>query len=353
MNAHQKACLDKDQLGVDHCGVGRLDVGHLNVSRSGEGHSGEGRSGEGHSGEGHQFDCHHHVDNPFVKHSLTKADLMSERPSGLDAKAIDELEIPADLPASVQQAAKRSGLRYPSFVQQLVSTAFASLTFWQQTDVERLLWLADRLGLDPLAKELIAIESEETFPKAIAFMITLDGWVKLLHRHPRFKGMAFEEGPLDEQGYPLWMSCTLYWEGFTCPWVVKEWAQEHRSLHELWLRYPRRMLRHKALIQCARLALGVGGGWIGGVWSEEAPVRTSEGRGERRGEDRGAQQMTGAAQSTCGLENDSPGEKSSSAKSSEALTLEKTRPQGSKNAFAAPAKRFTDQDGLRRALSSA
>ncbi len=76
------------------------------------------------------------------------------------------------------------------------------------------------------------------------------------------------------------MSCTLYWEGFTCPWVVKEWAQEHRSLHELWLRYPRRMLRHKALIQCARLALGVGGGWIGGVWSEEAPDRSSKLRGE-------------------------------------------------------------------------
>ena len=134
MNAHQKACLDKDQLGVDHCGVGRLDVG-----------------------------------------PLAKGDLMSERPSSLDANTLHELEIPADLPASVQQAAKRSGLRYPSFVQQLVSTAFASLTFWQQTDVERLLWLADRLGLDPPAKELIAIESEETFPKAIAFMITLDG----------------------------------------------------------------------------------------------------------------------------------------------------------------------------------
>ena len=237
-------------------------------------------------------------------------------------------------------------------MQQLVSTAFASLPFWQQTDVERLLWLADRLGLDPLAKELIAVESEETFPKAIAFMITLDGWVKLLHRHPRFKGMAFEEGPLDEQGYPLWMSCTLYWDGFTCPWVVKEWAQEHRSLHELWLRYPRRMLRHKALIQCARLALGVGGGWIGGAWSEEASERKSERTSEGRG-GRCERQTTNLAQNTAGIKIDSPGEKSSSAKSSEALSLEKTRPQGSENAFVAPAKRFTDQEGLRRALSSA
>ena len=239
MTAHDREHLDAGQNGEGH--------------RS-EGHSREGQDDEGHSGEGHHFDVHHHVkhpslEHPFVKHPFVMhpsalGDLMSERPPGLAAKALDELEIPDDLPECVQQAAKRSGMRYASFVQQLVSTAFASLPFWQQTDVERLLWLADRLGLDPLAKELIAVESEEIFPKAIAFMITLDGWVKLLHRHPRFKGMAFEEGPLDEQGYPLWMSCTLYWEGFTCPWVVKEWAQEHRSLHELWLRYPRRMLRH-------------------------------------------------------------------------------------------------------------
>jgi hypothetical protein len=35
------------------------------------------------------------------------------------------------------------------------------------------------------------------------------------------------------------------------------------------------------------------------------------------------------------------------------LSLEKSSAQGSKNAYAAPAKRFTDQEGLRRALSSA
>ena len=92
-------------------------------------------------------------------------------------------------------------------------------------------------------------------------MITLDGWVKLLHRNPRFRGLSFEEGPIDEHGLPLWQSCILYWEGFACPWMVREWASEHRSLHESWLNHPRRMLRHKALAQCARLALGVGAGF--------------------------------------------------------------------------------------------
>jgi hypothetical protein len=170
-------------------------------------------------------------------------------------------DIPDDLAPRIKAAATRSGLRYESFTQQLLNCAFAHVGFWQQSDVERLFWLADRLGLDPLERDLIALEQKEPFPPSLGFMITLDGWVKLLHRHPRFRGLNFEEGPSDEHGLPLWVACSVFWEGFTCPWVVREWASEHRSLHESWLNYPRRMLRHKALTQCARLALGIGGGF--------------------------------------------------------------------------------------------
>ena len=33
-------------------------------------------------------------------------------------------------------------------------------------------------------------------------MITLDGWVKLLHRHPRFRGLSFE-AKQQEAGHKL------------------------------------------------------------------------------------------------------------------------------------------------------
>jgi hypothetical protein len=189
------------------------------------------------------------------------------------------LGVPDDLAPGTKAAALRSGMRYESFVQQLISCAFAQVKFWQQSDVERLFWLADRLGLDPLERDLIAIEQRDPDPFAasVAFMITLDGWVKLLHRHPRFRGLSFEEGPNDEHGLPLWQSCSLYWEGFACPLLVREWACEHRSLHESWLNHPRRMLRHKALTQCARLALGVGGGfWAVGAQLEAVPASPYE-----------------------------------------------------------------------------
>ena len=66
-------------------------------------------------------------------------------------------DIPADLAPRIKAAVARVGLRYESFTQQLLSCAFAHVTFSQQSDVERLFWLAERLGLDPLERDLISL----------------------------------------------------------------------------------------------------------------------------------------------------------------------------------------------------
>jgi len=180
----------------------------------------------------------------------------------------DHSDISEDLSPRIQAAAQRSGLSYAAFVQQLLQSDFSGVISWQPSDVERLFWRPERLGLAPLERDLIAIPHPEPFPPSLGFMITVDGWVKLLHRHRRFRRLAFEEPASAEAGPPAWVSCTLYPEGLSCPWVARGWATEHRSLHESWLYYPHRTLRHKALAQCARLALSVGSGyWPGGVAS--------------------------------------------------------------------------------------
>jgi hypothetical protein len=76
-------------------------------------------------------------------------------------------DIPPELAPRIKAAAARAGMRYESFTQQLLSCAFAHVTFWQQSDVERLFWLADRLGLDPLERDLIALEQKEPFPVCV------------------------------------------------------------------------------------------------------------------------------------------------------------------------------------------
>ena len=73
-------------------------------------------------------------------------------------------DIPPELAPRIKAAAARAGMRYESFTQQLLRCAFAHVTFWQQSDLERLFWLADRLGLDPLERDLIALEQKEPFP---------------------------------------------------------------------------------------------------------------------------------------------------------------------------------------------
>ena len=111
----------------------------------------------------------------------------------------DHSDIPEDLSPRIQAAAQRSGLSYAAFVQQLLQSAFSGLIAWQHSDVGRLFWLAERLGLDPLERDLIAIPQADPFPPSLGFMITVDGWVKLLHATPAFAVLPLRKLPMRRQ----------------------------------------------------------------------------------------------------------------------------------------------------------
>ena len=49
--------------------------------------------------------------------------------------------------------------------------------------------------------------------------------------------------------------------------TVREYLSEVRTDHTIWQQMPRRMLRHKTLQQCARLAFGI----HGPQWREDEP----------------------------------------------------------------------------------
>ena len=49
----------------------------------------------------------------------------------------------------VDRSVLRSGLSYDSFVRLLIQSALSRLTIWTQADLDRLLMLSERLGLDP------------------------------------------------------------------------------------------------------------------------------------------------------------------------------------------------------------
>ena len=117
----------------------------------------------------------------------------------------------------------------------------------------QLLRMAARYQLDPLSDEISIMETHEGYQ---AF-ITIDGWVKLINGHEQYAGMSLREASPEESQAPEWMECTIYRHDRILPIVVKEYLEEVRTEHPSWQQMPRRMLRHRVIQQCARLAFGI------------------------------------------------------------------------------------------------
>jgi len=116
-----------------------------------------------------------------------------------------------------------------------------------------LLIVADQYGLNPWTKEIYAFPDKNN---GIVPVVGVDGWIRIVNTNPEFESMTFADGPLDEKDIPIWIECTIHLKNRTAPMVIKEWYAECVRNTGPWQSHPRRMLRHKAMIQCARLALG-------------------------------------------------------------------------------------------------
>jgi hypothetical protein len=117
----------------------------------------------------------------------------------------------------------------------------------------QLLRLASKHLLDPLSDEISIMETKEGF---LPF-ITIDGWAKLMNQHPQYAGMSLREPTESNSQLPAWMECAIYRNDRILPIVVKEYLEEVMTNHLSWQQMPRRMLRHRVIQQCARLAFGI------------------------------------------------------------------------------------------------
>lgn len=133
-------------------------------------------------------------------------------------------------------------------LQILKSTAFKG----QVTDAQMaaLMVVANQYQLNPFTRELFAFPDKNN---GIVPVVGVDGWSRIINSHPQFDGIEFEQN--DES-----CTCIIYRKDRNRPIKVTEWMAEcRRSGIGPWQSHPRRMLRHKAMIQCARLAFGYGG----------------------------------------------------------------------------------------------
>lgn len=132
---------------------------------------------------------------------------------------------------------------------ELVSVLKATAFKGQVSDAQMaaLMMVATQYGLNPWTKEIYAFPDRQN---GIVPVVGVDGWSRIINSHPQFDGMDFEQ---DDQS----CTCIIYRKDRGHPIRVTEWMAEcKRDGVGPWKSHPRRMLRHKAMIQCARLAFG-------------------------------------------------------------------------------------------------
>ena len=136
----------------------------------------------------------------------------------------------------------------------------AELKAWVDLQIEvpaktilALLRMMQTLHLDPLSEEIGFTQYDDGHWQVF---ITIEGCSKLLNQHPQFNGLVFNQADNLVEGVPEWIECSIYRRDRIMPITVREYLIEVRSEKEIWQKMPRRMLRHRALQQCTRLAMG-------------------------------------------------------------------------------------------------
>lgn len=137
----------------------------------------------------------------------------------------------------------------------LLSTLKATV-FKGATDDEllALVVVANTYGLNPLLKEIYAFPAKGG---GIVPVVSVDGWIRMCNDHPMMDGMEFQDHH-DSNGELISVTCRIYRKDRSHPTAITEYLAECRRNTEPW-KMANRMLRHKSLIQCARVAFGFSG----------------------------------------------------------------------------------------------
>jgi phage recombination protein Bet len=119
-----------------------------------------------------------------------------------------------------------------------------------------LLVVANEYGLNPFLREIYAFPTKGG---GIAPIVSIDGWIRIVNSRPEFKSMEFAYPPDGTDKADYYVECTIERRDREKPIIVREYFAEVYRNTDPWNSHPRRMTRHKAFIQCARLAFGFGG----------------------------------------------------------------------------------------------
>lgn len=166
----------------------------------------------------------------------------------------------AMVPQLTSKLAARLGMEGgEELVNVLKATAFKGQV--SDAQMTALLIVANQYGLNPWTKEIYAFPDKNN---GIVPVVGVDGWSRIINEHPQFDGMEFKQ---DEES----CTCVIHRKDRGHPVAVTEYMSECKRGAGPWVSHPKRMLRHKALIQCARLAFG-----YTGIFDQDEAERIAE-----------------------------------------------------------------------------
>lgn len=137
-----------------------------------------------------------------------------------------------------------------------------------------LLVVANEYNLNPFTKEIYAFPTKGG---GIVPIVGVDGWCRIINDNKNFNGMSFSQStenemPEDGKKCPEWIECSIHRTDRDHPITVREYIDEvyrppftgngskgSYTVSGPWQTHTKRMLRHKVMIQCARIAFGFSG----------------------------------------------------------------------------------------------
>ena len=198
--------------------------------------------------------------------------------------------IPTERKSLVTKFAERFGVEPGRMLATLKATAFKQRGDTEITNEQMmaLLVVADQYGLNPWTKEIFAFEDKGS----IIPVVSVDGWSRIINSHSALDGIEFRYSDQsvtmqDAKPCPEWCEVVIRRKDRSQPIVVREYLdevyrppfQKRGSDYKVtgpWQTHTKRFLRHKTLIQGARVAFG-----FAGIYDEDEGHRIIESQAVR------------------------------------------------------------------------
>ena len=175
--------------------------------------------------------------------------------------------VPQGRSSLIERVADRFGVDANKMLSTLKATAFRAENEVTNEQMMALLVVADQYELNPWTKEIYAFPDKKN---GIIPVVGIDGWSRIINSNPAFDGMEFNEAEeivssAEHKDCPAWIECVIYRKDRKHPIKVKERLAEcyrpafkgkYGPVVGPWQTHTSRFLRHKAMVQCARVAFG-------------------------------------------------------------------------------------------------